>query len=140
MLNILPKVSNLTSLLAINLMKIETDFSNKHVISCWSLDQRVMFGCWYIFCRWRCILFVTWPNKTTPLRCHSYLWVIAPCSMSPPWKVWWSYVLSKLRGKTLCGKTRYCVCWVYSFSNKIKLKICNVKKNNSKCTKFTIKK
>ena len=34
---------------------------------------------------------------------------------------------------------RYCVCLVYLFSDKIKLKICNVKKNNSKCTNFTIK-
>ena len=34
---------------------------------------------------------------------------------------------------------RYYVCLVYLFSDKIKLKICNVKKNNSKLTNFTIK-
>ena len=33
----------------------------------------------------------------------------------------------------------YCVFLVYFFSDKIKLKICNIKKNNSKCTNFTIK-
>ena len=33
-----------------------------------------------------CVLFVTWHNKTTLLRCHAYLWVRAPRSMSPPRK------------------------------------------------------
>ena len=36
-----------------------------------------------------CILFVTWPYKTTPVRCYAYLCVTAPRSMSPPWRVWW---------------------------------------------------
>ena len=35
---------------------------------------------------------------------------------------------------------RYCVCLVYLVADKTKLKICNVKNNNSKCTNFTIKK
>ena len=34
---------------------------------------------------------------------------------------------------------RYCVSLVYLLSDKIKLKIRNVKKNNSKCTNFMIK-
>ena len=33
----------------------------------------------------------------------------------------------------------YCVCLVYLFSDKIKLIICNVKKNNCKYTNFIIK-
>ena len=74
------------------------DFSNSHVTSSWSLYQRVMFGSlWHYVSTFPihllqveiCILFVTWPNKTTPLRCHAYLWVRAPCHMSPPWKGWW---------------------------------------------------
>ena len=100
-LNILPKVSSLPSLLAINLVKIEIDFPNSHVTSCWSLDQRVMFRNLLHYVSTLpsvvsihllkvevCIFFVTWPQKTTPLRCHAYIWVRAPCSMSPPWKVW----------------------------------------------------
>ena len=69
------------------------DFSNSHVTSSWSLYQRVMFGSlWHYVSTFPkhllqveiCILFVTSPNKTTPLRCHAYLWVRAPCHMSPP--------------------------------------------------------
>ena len=33
-LHILPKVSSLPDLLAINLMKVEIDFSNSHMTSC----------------------------------------------------------------------------------------------------------
>ena len=74
------------------------NFSNSHATSSWSLDGRVMFGSlWHYVSTFPihllqveiCILFVTWPNKTTPLRCHAYLWVRAHCRMSPPWKVWW---------------------------------------------------
>ena len=43
-LNILPKTSGLPSLLAVNLTKMEIDFSNSHVTSRWSLYQRVMLG------------------------------------------------------------------------------------------------
>ena len=43
-LNILPKVSSLLSLLAINVMKVEIQiFSNSHVTLCWSFDQRIIF-------------------------------------------------------------------------------------------------
>ena len=37
-----------------------------------------------------CILFVKWPHKTTPLRCHAYLWKRAPRNISLLWKVWYS--------------------------------------------------
>ena len=46
-MNILPKVSSLPSLLAVNLVKMEMNFSNSHATSCWSLDQRVIFGSLY---------------------------------------------------------------------------------------------
>ena len=68
----------------------------------WSLDQWVMFGnllhlvstlpngvSIYLLQVEICILFVTWSHKTTPLRCHAYLWMWALRSMSPPWRVWW---------------------------------------------------
>ena len=32
-----------------------------------------------------------------------------------------------------------CLCLVYLFSDQVKIEICNVKKNDSKCPKFTIK-
>ena len=51
-----------------------------------------------------CILFVTWANKTTSLRCHAYLWVRAPHIMSPPWKVLWLKLFWYLRGKMLHQK------------------------------------
>ena len=43
-MNILPKISSLPSLLAINLCKKDIDLSKSHVTSSWSFDQRVMFG------------------------------------------------------------------------------------------------
>ena len=79
MLNILPKVSSQTSLLAINLMKIEIYIFQTvtwshvgHLIkgSCLGASNTKSASCvlWfrYIFCRWRYILLVTWSNKTTP--------------------------------------------------------------------------
>ena len=47
-----------------------------------------------------------------------------------------------LKIETICAKraesrkANVCVCFIYLFSDK---KACNVKKDNSKCTKFTIK-
>ena len=63
-------------------------FSNSHMTSCWSLDQRVMFGslyyqvspsllwCWYIFCRWRYVFHLS-RDPTRPLRwdvMRLYVW------------------------------------------------------------------
>ena len=90
------------SLLAINLVKMENiDFSNRPHVgylikdSClgasYTKSAPCLMWCGYIFCRLEiCILFVTWPYKTSLLRYHAYLWVRTPRSMSPPWKLWWS--------------------------------------------------
>ena len=101
-LNILPKVSSLPSLLVINLVKVEIQIFQtvmwRHVghlikgsclgASYTKLAPSLVLGR-YIFSGWKiCILFVTWPHETTPLRCHAYIWVRAPCSMSPNWEVW----------------------------------------------------
>ena len=108
-LNIIPKVSSLPRLLGKkSLVKIcmrneQIHFSNGCMTSCWSLDQRVMFGNllhWvstvdilvYIhFLQMELfLLFIMWPNKATLFRCHAHLWVRASLSMSPPWTFWWS--------------------------------------------------
>ena len=95
-MNILPKVSSLPNSLAINLMEMEIwIFQSRDLVLV--IDQRVMFGSLQHYVSTLpivvsihllqveiCILFVTWPNKTTPLRCHAYLWVRAPHPMSPP--------------------------------------------------------
>ena len=97
MMNILHKVSSLPSSLAINLMKIEIQTFQAvtwshlgHLIkgSCLGASETMSAPSQYIFCRWRYVFYVTWPNKTTPLRCHVHLWVRARRRMSPPWKVW----------------------------------------------------
>ena len=95
MLNILPKVSSLPSLLAINLVKMQnTHFSNiPHVGhltkgSClgasYAKTAPCLVWCRYIFCRLRYVFIFICPHKTTPLRCHVYSSVRAPRSMSPP--------------------------------------------------------
>ena len=98
-MNILPKVSSLPSLLAINLMKMEIcifqTITWPHVVrliegSCLGASSTMSVVVSINLLQVEiCILFVTWPNKTTPLRCHGYLWVTAPRRMSLPWKVWW---------------------------------------------------
>ena len=100
-LNNLPKVSSLP-----NFISYKTSENGKYRFykqtSCWSFDQRVMFGSLlhlvstlpsvvsiHLLQVNICILFVTWPYKTTPVRCYAYLCVTAPRSMSPTWRIWW---------------------------------------------------
>ena len=42
-LNLLPKLTNLPSLVAMRLVKVGINFLNCHVTSYWSPDQRVMW-------------------------------------------------------------------------------------------------
>ena len=107
MLNILLKVSSLPGLWAINLVKVEIEIFQTvmwphigHLIkgSCLGASYTKLPPCLVtyrsIFCReiyiYIYIIFVTWTHKTTSLRCQENIWVRAPCSMAPPWKVWWS--------------------------------------------------
>ena len=95
-----PKVSSLP-----NFFSHKTTENGKYRFykqtSYWSFDQRVMFGSLLHLVSTLpsvvlihhlqvkiCILFVTWPHKTNPVRCHAYLRVTAPYSMSTPWRVW----------------------------------------------------
>ena len=66
MLNIVPKVSSLPSLLPINLVKMEDiDFSNRphvgHLIkeSCLGASEPCLVWCWCIFCRLRYVFYLS---------------------------------------------------------------------------------
>ena len=76
MLNIVPKVSSLPSLLPINLVKMENiDFSNRlhvgHLIkeSCLGASEPCLVWCWCIFCRLRYVFYVTPQNDSIEMSC-----------------------------------------------------------------------
>ena len=76
MLNIVPKVSSLPSLLPINLVKMEDiDFSNRphvgHLIkeSCLGASEPCLVWCWCIFCRLRYVFYVTPQNDSIEMSC-----------------------------------------------------------------------
>ena len=152
-LNILPKVSSLPSLLAANLVKVEMQSCDLVLVTWWkcqvsNLPSVVLCAPYlanlapYLSIE-ICMLFVTWPHKTTPLRCHAYIWVRAPCSRSPPYC-----------SKTSYTKTHYCdlwktkvlFYWPWDYSTNILAGISLFKVNNANtrtrceiCSKLTIK-
>ena len=76
MMNILPKVCSLPSLLALNLMKIEIQILQTvtwphlgHLIkgSCLGASDTMSAPSWYIFCRWRFVFYLSL-DPTRPLR------------------------------------------------------------------------
>ena len=89
-LNIPPKVSNLSKFISYKPCE-NGKYTFLKQTSRWSLDRRVMFGSTlpsvvsiYLLQFEICILFFTWPHKTTPLRCHAYSLVRAPAACHHP--------------------------------------------------------
>ena len=173
MLNFLPKVSSLPSLLAKKPCESECIyFSNGHVTSCWSLDQGSCLGtsytksapslvwCPYIFCKWSYVFYLS-RHPSRPLHLdavHIYGWVIMDILIAK-WKNASSIMnhqSKNMKKNTFTTIKMYilrksapfwkfeilmfllCIFGLFILRWKI-LKTCNVKKNNSKCTNFTIK-
>ena len=74
--------------------------SKSHVRELLTLSQKlVSCGVNTSSAGYECILFVTWPRKTTPLKCHVFLWIRAPHSMSAPCiLIIWGKMLHQKRG------------------------------------------
>ena len=106
-LNLLPKVNTLPSLVVMTLAKVKTLIFL--TVTWLHVGHLIKGSCGFMFCSLLhqvstlpslvsihllqvkiCISFVKWLWKVSPLICHVNLWVGAPCGMSIPWEVWWT--------------------------------------------------
>ena len=80
MMNFLPKVSSLCDLMWPDVHHL---IKGSYLGACYTKLALLLVWCRYIFCRWRYVFDLS-SDPTRPLCWDT------PCSMPPPWNVWWS--------------------------------------------------